>query len=279
MAIRVAFIMLIVFFTFSMTSALSTLWLPVSSFTLPLSLVRSDYVIFEIGIALQNKRSLPDWWIVTAEILHPGNAAVLRELGLYENKFGHFDTALLLLQKAIALEPKNLQNFVNYITVKERTPRPVTLTDEVTMLSKAYLNNSLFQRVVRGFREYPPKAEEIIGNRTFDLTRIHVYSVEGILAMSFYIYGASLLDSSRDGVVYWWDLASETDPGMSRYANAESSFRYQEMHDSEGAKEAFKNCTKDTYARTSCDERTISGMTFPYWYYHFLLIPYLPLTP
>lgn len=270
--------MLVAFYLFSMISAIGILWFPYSDRALPLLLIRSDNVEFEIGRAVRENRDLPDWWITSAQALHRGNAAVLRELGMYEYRHNKVGTALELLRKVITLEPKNIQNHINYFQARDQTSHPVTLSDEIAMLSQAYLSGSLFQSVIRGLRMYPPKAENVTGVRRFDLTRMHTYTVEGVLAMSFYIYGASLLDTNPQGTLYWWNMAVDADPGSSWYANAVASFQFQELRDRGGAKKTIMNCMKNAYDRSGCDQTAAAGLIIPYWYYHELIIPYLPLT-
>lgn len=246
-----------------------------------LSLVYPENAILEIKRAQQNQRSLPDWWIVAAQKLHPGNSVLFRELGAYEVNRGNAGEALIFFQRAISLDPKNLANHIAYIESRDQTPNPLTFVDEVSLLSGAYLDNAAFRSMVRGLTEHPPRLEEVIGKKRFDVNRVRSDGVATMLARSFYLYGASVRDRDPAGAAYWWGLSAETDPGVSYYAVSKSNIESRALFDNAAAQETLMLCMNNKYARRHCEQaltRLKDGWVAPVGHYDKLIIPHLLLT-
>lgn len=275
-----ALVLIGAFYLYVIAAMLVNFVLPFSPAALPLSTVYAEHAVRQIVLAQEGSRRLPDWWASTIKTLHKGNAGVLRELAIYDEKSLQYEKASALVRRTLALEPKNIINYKLYQDIQQKMGSPVELVAQTMLLSEGFLPGGLYEKAKQGVGVHPPNPYTVLGEKVLDLRRTPAPSVVETLARMYYVFGLSLRDINPQGTLYWWGLASQVDPGVSYYAVELADFLYERQQRVSEAKQVLRVCENNAFAQKHCTIALTEmnrGMVADPGFYQELILKDLPL--
>lgn len=103
------FVVLIIFYIYTTTAMLIMLFSPRSSAALPFSILYAGDAMYKLVLFKESKQEAPLWWLAAIQRIHAENASVLHALAEYQLAHHQKDAGLVLLTRALELDPENLE--------------------------------------------------------------------------------------------------------------------------------------------------------------------------